>query len=108
MRAATPTPALNRRRRAAENTLGHARIQPYSAEYGVTFIHSCSDPAHPKLAGRIWLGGSVRAGGPVRVLGGLPEDTPEAPVAPTVQGHEVLGGPQMIQLRWGLAAKSPT
>ena len=59
----------------------------------------CSDPAHPKLAGRIWLGGSVRRGGPVRVLEGLPEDTPEAPVAPTVQGREVLGGPQMIQLR---------
>ena len=66
----------------------------------------CSDPAHPKLAGRIWLGGSVRAGGPVRVLGGLPEDTHEAPAAPTVQGHEVLGGPQMIQLRWAPAANS--
>ena len=68
----------------------------------------CSDPAHPKLAGRIWLGGSVRRGGPVRVLAGLPEDTPEAPVAPTVQGHEVLGGPQMIQLRWAPAANSVT
>ena len=49
----------------------------------------------------------MRAGGPVRVLGGLPEDTPEAPAAPTVQGHEVLGGPQMIQLRWAPAAESP-
>ena len=69
---------------------------------------SCSNPAHPKLAGRIWLGGSVRRGGPVRVLGGLPEDTPAAPAAPTVQGHEVLGGPQMIQLRWAHAANGAT
>ena len=36
-----------------------------------------------------------------QVLGGLPEDTPEAPEIPLVQGHELLGGPQMIQLRYG-------
>lgn len=35
----------------------------------------------------------------MQVLGGLPEDTPEAPEIPTVQGHELLGGPQMLQLR---------
>ena len=32
------------------------------------------------------------------MLGGLPEDTPEAPEVPTVKGHELLGGPQMLQL----------
>ena len=33
------------------------------------------------------------------VVSGLPDDMPEAPEVPTVQGHELLGGPQMIQLR---------
>lgn len=60
--------------------------------------YDISDPAHPKLAGRVWVGGSIRAGGSVKVLEGLPEDTPEQPVIPTVQGHELRGGPQMIQL----------
>jgi len=36
----------------------------------------------------------------VQVVGGLPEDTPDAPDIPTVKGHELLGGPQMIQLRY--------
>lgn len=62
-------------------------------------VCACSDPAHPVLAGRVWLGGSVRKGGGVRVVSGLPDDMPEAPEVPTVQGHELLGGPQMIQLR---------
>ena len=35
----------------------------------------------------------------MQVLGGLPDDVPEAPSIPTVQGHELHGGPQMIQLR---------
>ena len=34
----------------------------------------------------------------MQVLGGLPEDVPEAPEVPTVQGHELQGGPQMLQL----------
>jgi len=58
-----------------------------------------SDPAHPVLAGRVWLGGCVRRGSGVTVLSGLPEDTPDAPDIPAVQGHKLLGGPQMIQLR---------
>ncbi len=33
------------------------------------------------------------------MTGGLPDDTPELPVLPKVKGHELLGGPQMIQLR---------
>ena len=36
----------------------------------------------------------------LQVVGGLPEDTPEAPEIPTVKGHQLLGGPQMIQLRY--------
>lgn len=28
-----------------------------------------SDPENPKLAGRLWLGGSIRKGGPVKVRG---------------------------------------
>jgi selenium-binding protein 1 len=41
--------------------------------------YDVSDPAHPKLAGRVWLGGNVRKGGHVR-------------------GKELSGGPQMLQL----------
>ena len=46
--------------------------------------YDISDPANPKLAGRVWVGGSIRKGGSVKVLGGLPEDTPEAPEIPKV------------------------
>ncbi|KAK9855439.1 hypothetical protein WJX84_007786 [Apatococcus fuscideae] len=60
--------------------------------------YDISDPANPKLASRIWLGGVVRAGSSIKVTGGLPDDTPELPVLPKVKGHELLGGPQMIQL----------
>ena len=34
----------------------------------------------------------------VQVLGGLPKDVPEAPEVPRVQGNELQGGPQMLQL----------
>ena len=60
--------------------------------------YDISDPAKPVLAGRVWLGGSLRKGSGVKVISGLPDDCPEAPEIPTVQGHELLGGPQMIQL----------
>lgn len=60
--------------------------------------YDISDPANPRLAGRVWVGGLIRKGGPLKVLGGLPEDTPEAPEIPTVAGVELRGGPQMIQL----------
>ena len=46
--------------------------------------YDITDPVHPKLAGRVWLGGLIRKGGALKVLGGLPEDTPEAPEIPTV------------------------
>lgn len=29
--------------------------------------YDISDPAHPKLAGRLWVGGSIRKDGPVKV-----------------------------------------
>ena len=38
-----------------------------------------SDPAHPKLTGQLWLGGLLGKGG-------------------EVQGHKLVGGPQMLQL----------
>ncbi len=46
--------------------------------------YDISDPSNPKLTGRLWVGGSIRKGGPVKVLGGLPEDTPEVPDLPWV------------------------
>ncbi|KXZ56714.1 hypothetical protein GPECTOR_1g643 [Gonium pectorale] len=60
--------------------------------------YDISDPAHPRLAGRVWVGGLVRKGGPLKVIEGLPEDTPEPPEVPTVAGLELRGGPQMLQL----------
>jgi selenium-binding protein 1 len=41
--------------------------------------YDVSDPARPKLAGRVWLGGNLRKGGRIR-------------------GKELTGGPQMLQL----------
>jgi selenium-binding protein 1 len=41
--------------------------------------YDVSDPAHPKLAGRVWLGGNLSKSGRVR-------------------GKELTGGPQMLQL----------
>ena len=41
--------------------------------------YDVSNPAHPKLAGRVWLGGNARQGGRVR-------------------GKPLTGGPQMLQL----------
>jgi selenium-binding protein 1 len=41
--------------------------------------YDVSDPAHPKLTGQLWLGG---------VLG----------KEPSYKGHELMGGPQMLQL----------
>ena len=61
--------------------------------------YDVSDPAAPRLAGRAWLGGAARRGGPVKVTAGLPEELGgEQPEAPTVRGVELRGGPQMLQL----------
>ena len=62
--------------------------------------YDISDPAHPKLAGRLWLGGVARRGGAIKVVHGFPEDVQggEVPEIPTVKGKTLHGGPQMIQL----------
>ncbi|KAG2499289.1 hypothetical protein HYH03_002867 [Edaphochlamys debaryana] len=60
--------------------------------------YDISDRANPKLVGRVWLGGVVRKGSSVKILGGMPEDQPDAPSIPTVKGVELRGGPQMFQL----------
>jgi selenium-binding protein 1 len=41
--------------------------------------YDVSDPAHPRLAGQLWLGGLLGKGG-------------------VIQGHKLHGGPQMLQL----------
>ena len=38
------------------------RLRGDIAQYDIT------DPEHPKLAGRVWLGGCCRKGGPYKVL----------------------------------------
>lgn len=63
------------------------------AQYDIT------NPAIPRLAGRIFLGGVARKGGNVKVVGNWPEDAgSEPPETPTVGGKELQGGPQMLQL----------
>ena len=54
--------------------------------------YDITDPDTPKLVGQVFIGGSVRKGGAVKVKG---EEQPEIP---KVKGHELNGGPQMIQL----------
>ena len=64
-------------------------------------MYDISNPAEPRLASRLWLGGSIAAGGGVEVA---PEDLASLdltsqPEAPVVKGVRVQGGPQMLQLR---------
>ncbi|GAQ79370.1 selenium-binding protein [Klebsormidium nitens] len=54
--------------------------------------YDISDTANPKLVGQVFVGGSIAKGGPVKVVG------EEQPTVPTVKGHTLRGGPQMIQL----------
>ena len=55
--------------------------------------YDISDPFNPKLVGQIFVGGSIRKGGPVKVIkGGELQDVQK------VKGNELRGGPQMIQL----------
>ncbi|GMH44391.1 hypothetical protein BSKO_12343 [Bryopsis sp. KO-2023] len=60
--------------------------------------YDITDPHKPRLAGRIFLGGSIQKGGPVKVLEGLPEGLTEQPEPATVKGQSINGSPQMIQL----------
>ncbi|XP_057689861.1 methanethiol oxidase isoform X2 [Corythoichthys intestinalis] len=56
--------------------------------------YDISDTKNPRLVGQVFLGGSLTADGPVRVL-----DDPEKQPAPRfIQGKRIHGGPQMLQL----------
>lgn len=55
--------------------------------------YDISDPFNPKLVGRLFVGGSLRKGGPVKVISGG-----ELQDIPMVKGKELRGAPQMIQL----------
>lgn len=55
--------------------------------------YDISDPFNPKLVGRLFVGGSLRKGGPVKALKGG-----ELQEIPKVKGKELRGSPQMIQL----------
>jgi len=64
-------------------------------------MYDISDPAAPRLASRLWLGGVIAAGRGVTVT---PEGLAELgltaqPEAPVIKGVTVQGGPQMLQLR---------
>ena len=59
--------------------------------------YDISDPAHPKLTGRLFTGGSIRAGSGVTVTEGEFKDA--QPDVKPVKGVTLQGGPQMIQLR---------
>ena len=79
--------------------------------------YDISDPENPKLAGRVWVGGVIKKvpgdrkwistgfqlppqGSSVKPTGNLPDGLTEAPSVPTVKGHTLEGGPQMLQLRY--------
>jgi len=57
--------------------------------------YDVSDPRNPKLVGQVFIGGSIRKGGPVKILG---NKSGSEPTIPQVKGHTLFGGPQMIQL----------
>jgi hypothetical protein len=68
-------------------------------------MYDISNPAEPRLASQLWLGGSIAAGGAVSV-------GPDAlasiglsaqPRRAEVKGVQIQGGPQMLQLRCVLA-----
>lgn len=54
--------------------------------------YDITDTRNPKLVGQVFLGGSIRKGGAVKVVNG------ENPEVPTIKGKTIQGGPQMIQL----------
>jgi selenium-binding protein 1 len=57
--------------------------------------YDVTDPKHPKLVGRVFVGGSTPKGGSVKIKG---EKAGSEPEIPSVKGHKLQGGPQMIQL----------
>ncbi|XP_038167224.1 methanethiol oxidase [Arvicola amphibius] len=58
--------------------------------------YDISNPQKPRLAGQIFLGGSIVKGGPVEVL--EDQELKSQPEPLVVKGKRVPGGPQMIQL----------
>lgn len=58
--------------------------------------YDISDPAAPRLVGRVFLGGSITQESGVRVTSG--EFFGNQPATPTVRGKKLQGGPQMLQL----------
>jgi hypothetical protein len=91
-----PRPRSMRRHRAA----GAARRCRRPPRAGDVCMYDISNPAEPRLACRLWLGGSIARGGAVSV----PRDAlatlglAEPPARPVVRGVAVQGGPQMLQL----------
>lgn len=58
--------------------------------------YDITDPKNPRLAGQIFLGGSILKGGPVEVVEDV--ELEEQPEPVTVKGTRVYGSPQMLQL----------
>lgn len=58
--------------------------------------YDVSDPRNPKLAGQIFLGGSICKGGPVKVTNDT--ELKDQPEPATIRGQRIIGSPQMIQL----------
>lgn len=58
--------------------------------------YDITDPENPRLVGQLFVGGSIRAGGGVKVTAG--EFAGAQPEVPSVKGTTLRGGPQMIQL----------
>lgn len=57
--------------------------------------YDITDRKNPKLVGQVFIGGSIRKGGAVKLKG---KDEGQEPEIPQVKGHTLEGGPQMIQL----------
>lgn len=63
-------------------------------------MYDISNPSEPRLASRVWLGGSITADSGVKVSeeGLASLGLSAQPEAPVIKGVKVQGGPQMIQL----------
>ncbi|KAK4435819.1 Selenium-binding protein 2 [Sesamum alatum] len=59
--------------------------------------YNIQDPTNPKLTGQVWLGGLIRKGSPVVAEAEDGTTTYQVDIL-QVQGHQLRGGPQMMQL----------
>ncbi|XP_042026580.1 selenium-binding protein 1-like isoform X2 [Salvia splendens] len=64
----------------------HGDIRQYNVE----------DPANPRLVGQVWVGGIIKKGS--HVVAEAEDGTTYQTQLPQVQGNQLRGGPQMIQL----------